>query len=988
MKFHTCLSVLTIALYLLFYSLVFSIPALAQFYSVRTDNMNLIYYDRTHSYIEGHVIRSFENALRFHEDLFGYSLSEHVTVVLEDLSDYGNAGASSVPRNFVMIGLAPFHFAFETNPINERMTNLMNHELVHVVALDMAAPSDRFYRSVFSGKVRPNQQDPVSILYGYLTTPRHYSPRWYHEGIAEFVGTWMAGGIGRGQGAYDEMVFRTMVRDGSHIYDAIGLESEGTTVDFQVGANSYLYGTRFMSYLALEYEPQKLIDWVSRPRGSKRYYSSQFRHVYGTSLDKAWSEWIDWEKQWQKENLARIRNNPITTFRPLSNRPLGGVSRAFYDETRNEIYVAISYPGQVAHIAAINPEDGSIRRIVDIKGSSLYFVTSLAYDRNTGTLFYTTNNSGWRDLNAVNVDTRQSRLLMKEGRVGDLAFNPADRSLWGVRHQSGISSIVRIPYPYDDWNTVHIMPYVEVVFDIDISKDGKYISAAVFDVSGNNKLMIAETETLRTGESSFRTLFNFEENTPATFTFSPDGEYIYGSTYYSGVSNIVRYSFPDDEMRWLTNAETGYFRPIPFSQDSLIAFRYTGKGFIPVMLANQPQELISSIRFLGYEVISRHPVLQDWFLPPPTTERINTDEIILGRGDYSPGKHIGLSSLYPIVRGYKNYVNAGLRFEFKDPIQFNEIDLTLSYTPNDRLPQWERLHGTVKYNFWRGWDFFANYNSDSFYDLFGPTKTSRKGYSVGINHRGSLIYDVPRIMNYTINAVYYGDMEALPDFQNVPVRIADFFIATANINYQYFLHSLGAVDNEKGYRWQGISYFNFAEGKLYPRVLGNFDYGIALPIRHSSIWLRSSAGYSFGDREEPLANFYFGGFGNNWVDYQSSRRYREFYSFPGVELNSIGGNNYGKLLVEWTLPPVRFRRLGFVSLYSNWSQLTFFSSGIITNIDDAMLRREVFNVGSQLDIKLVIFSVLESTLSVGYATAFTKGSAPADEFMVSLKILR
>ena len=34
------------------------------------------------------------------------------------------------------------------------------------------------------------------------------------------------------------MVFRTMIRDSSFIYDIVGLESEGTTVDFQVGANS------------------------------------------------------------------------------------------------------------------------------------------------------------------------------------------------------------------------------------------------------------------------------------------------------------------------------------------------------------------------------------------------------------------------------------------------------------------------------------------------------------------------------------------------------------------------------------------------------------------------------------------------------------------------------------------------------------------------------------------------------------------------------
>ena len=48
--------------------------------------------------------------------------------------------------------------------------------------------------------------------------------------------TWMNGGIGRVMGGYDEMMFRTMVRDSMHIYDAVGLESEGTTNDFEIGS--------------------------------------------------------------------------------------------------------------------------------------------------------------------------------------------------------------------------------------------------------------------------------------------------------------------------------------------------------------------------------------------------------------------------------------------------------------------------------------------------------------------------------------------------------------------------------------------------------------------------------------------------------------------------------------------------------------------------------------------------------------------------------
>ncbi len=117
--------------------------------------------------------------------------------------------------------------------------------------MDQAAGRDRTFRTIFGGKVIPIDPQPESILYFYLTTPRVAAPRWFHEGGAVFIDTWMAGGVGRAQGGYDEMVFRAMVKDHTSFYDPLGLVSEGTKIDFQTEVNSYLYGTRFMTWLAL-----------------------------------------------------------------------------------------------------------------------------------------------------------------------------------------------------------------------------------------------------------------------------------------------------------------------------------------------------------------------------------------------------------------------------------------------------------------------------------------------------------------------------------------------------------------------------------------------------------------------------------------------------------------------------------------------------------------------------------------------------------------
>jgi hypothetical protein len=105
-----------------------------------------------------------------------------------------------------------------------------------------------------------------------------------------------------------------------------------------------------------------------------------------------------------------------------------------------------------------------------------------------------------------------------------------------------------------------------------------------------------------------------------------------------------------------------------------------------------------------------------------------------------------------------------------------------------------------------------------------------------------------------------------------------------------------------------------------------------------------------------------------------------------VELNEIGGTNYGKVMVEWTLPPLLFKRLGFSSFYANWASLSLFSTALVTNVDDADLRREILDVGIQLDIRFMVLSNLQLTLSLGYARALESGQETTDEWMISLKI--
>jgi hypothetical protein len=164
--------------------------------------------------------------------------------------------------------------------------------------------------------------------------------------------------------------------------------------------------------------------------------------------------------------------------------------------------------------------------------------------------------------------------------------------------------------------------------------------------------------------------------------------------------------------------------------------------------------------------------------------------------------------------------------------------------------------------------------------------------------------------------------------------------------------------------------------------------GFLLPLDHSSLWLRASAGTALaGNRNDPFARFFFGGFGNNWVDYRAIPQFRNTESFPGIAINAVGGASYGKAQVEWTSPPLRFRRVGIPSCYLRWADLSLVATGLMTDVDDRAARRTMASVGAQLDVRLVTLSHLDSTFSIGYAVARGEGVPLRSALMFSFKIM-
>ncbi len=954
--------------------------------SLETDHLTLLYYDPIQTYLTPYIARAYENSFAFHHRMFDWTPWDKPTIYLRDLRDSGQAVVRETPNNVITVDVAPFPMTYETWSPGERFFTLMNHELAHIASTDLYNERDAFWRRIFFGKPNPIAEHPESILYNFLAAPRTMGPRWYYEGSAVFLETWMGGGLGRAQGGYDEMVFRAMVRDNAHFYDPLGLESEGVFNDFQIGANDYLYGTRFFSYLALTYGPQSVMDWLKRGPDSERYYEAQFEHVFHRPLDDVWGDWIKFEHDFQQKNLASVQQFPATPVQRYEAHGLGNMSRGFYDPKTDSLIVGLRYPGVIAHLSVLNLRDGSERRLTNIKGPALYRVTNLAYDPDRGVAYYTTDNNAYRDLMETNVATGETHMLIRDGRTGEFALNPIDKSLWGIRHLNGITTLVRSGDPHTEWNLVYTFPYGHELFDLDISPDGQFMSASVGEINGDQRIEVYRIADLLAGNVTPVAKMERGSSVPEGGVFSPDGRYLYATSYYTGVSNVYRLELATGKIEAVSNASTGFFRPIPMADGSLIVYEFTGAGMSPVRIDPKPLDDLGTIKFLGTEVANAHPEVKTWGVGSPS--RIPLDSIVTNRGQYEPLHELRLQNAYPIVMGYKRHPGLGGYVLWEDPLGFDGIAVNVGYSPRMGLPAKEDIHADISFHTLY-WHFGYWHNKASFYDLFGPTDNSRKGDSVFAGYSNVIIYDPPQQLTFNADVQLYAGLDTLPGAQNVAADDRNMGTVKLGLTYTNVDQSLGAVDYEAGYRANFNLQGDYAHDDAYPKVRVGFDFGFQLPWKHASFWMYNSAGAAGGRPENTLGYFYFGAYGNNFVDAGEIKRYRNFDSFPGFTIDAISARNFAKSVAELNLPPVRFSDVGVPAFFLSSVRSAVFASAMVAQPGHGPAKT-FENVGFQLDWNFTVAVRLPMTLSMGYAHGFgdhDRAGGRRDEVMLSLKIM-
>ena len=346
----------------------------------------------------------------------------------------------------------------------------------------------------------------------YLTNYNRYSPRWHQEGIAVFFETWLSGGYGRVLGSFDEMYFRTLVSEGKTFPSQLDLETLLSHNSILLENIYYIYGGRFVAYLAIVYGTEKVLDWFRTKEGDAYSgFEGKFKKVFNKDFYEAWNDFISYETKFQEENIEILEKAEQTKLRKISSENLGWVSRPYYDSPSNSIVFIYHRPHELTSLQSLDLTTGVSNKFISVATPSMIQVSSIALDEVNGLLFYTTkNNQLFRDIHVYHLESGEEKMLFENARVGDLAVSPVTHDLWGIQHDAGFATLVNSPYPYREINRLITFDLGDELFNLSIEDMGKKLSATLKKSSGQQSIIVFDAESAL-ADSSFRIPGNFQQ---------------------------------------------------------------------------------------------------------------------------------------------------------------------------------------------------------------------------------------------------------------------------------------------------------------------------------------------------------------------------------------------------------------------------------------------------------------------------------------------
>ena len=261
----------------------------------------LIHYPQN---LKGFVGKVDYLAERSHESLsayFHWQPKQKTHVILLDEVDQANGFASPIPNNAMTLYMQPPTHG-ELLVYDDWLQMLIHHEYTHILHVDKVLDTPAWLRRVFGRYL--------------LLFPNALHPNWFQEGLATYMETDDATGVGRGQSNGFQMMMRQEVLTGIKPLSRINTIN-GHDWPFNT---AYLYGVYFFRFIHDVYGEQAINKLINNYSDNLLPYRVDTNPmlITGKSLEQLWPDFQNYLNGYFLPQIQRIAQQSSSDEQVLS----------------------------------------------------------------------------------------------------------------------------------------------------------------------------------------------------------------------------------------------------------------------------------------------------------------------------------------------------------------------------------------------------------------------------------------------------------------------------------------------------------------------------------------------------------------------------------------------------------------------------------------------------------------------------------------------
>ncbi len=596
--------------------------------------------------------------------------SRKTYLLLSNATDFTNGETTPYYYDNIVIFVVPPDAYSSIINYDDWLTMIFTHEYTHVLHLDQSRGFFGFLNDVFGRIVFVNEVEPDWITEGYAV---------YNESTLTDAG--------RDRGSYFNALLRLQA-----LHDELPPidEGDGIPSTWPFGDWVYLYGGKFMQYLAERYSVKALADYAKHYTYLPLFVERDSRLAFGGKGFA--SQWRTWEDDLRRQAILtalsvalsgytsswQVTHSGAYTRGPVWDVSGKGIYYTSYDgRSQMGIFYTGTHAGKAEWVTRRNSDYAS-----SVCGGGLYFVQD-EYFKN----FYL-----YDDLYRLDVRTGRVERLTEGLRVRGVDVSP-DCSRAVMVSNSSMHSRLMV-YALKTGGPAKVIASMDGTgqfLDPRWSWDGMDIAVTVKDNNGECAIEIMSQQ----GETVTTVVANSHLNLFPTW--SRDDRYVVFSSDATGIADLYAYSVTEGTIYQVTNVVGGAYESQVSPDDSTLAFTQLGPtGFDIFTMPFDPAafrktytpreftvQQVRQYRHVDTTKTSYSPfstLAPTWWLP---TVSLASDAYSIGV--YTAGSDLIGHNYYSVLLDYTGYAHAqgspGVSVSYTNESFAPQIDLSGEVMP-------------------------------------------------------------------------------------------------------------------------------------------------------------------------------------------------------------------------------------------------------------------------------------------------------------------